>query len=424
MKMKKCQQRLLAVVVIILLLTGCQGKKYEKISGIDSAKNMEETVQENSEKDRQIGKYNGQTSGIVLIEEAGLEIQDKENSDEIVVDIREGELADDFKTSENNEEDNELTLLFSGDVLLSDHVLNAYEKARGIDGVLDFGYQKVVKEADFFMVNQEFPFSNRGEAEKDKQFTFRLPPERVSLFQEMGIDGVTLANNHALDFGPDALLDSCQILDDAGILHTGAGADLEMARRPVTVELKGKKIAVIGATRVIPVADWAAGKQHPGMLAAYDMTVLLEEIRAQREKNDFVAVCIHWGIERDERPQDYQRVMGQQMIDAGADLVIGSHPHVLQGIEYYKGKAILYSLGNFVFGSSIPRTALLQVTWENVGEVGSDPVLRLIPGTSSAGYTWMLTEENKRQEFFQYMKSISNGVVYQTDGTVIPFTEE
>ena len=137
MKMKKCQQRLLAVVVIILLLTGCQGKKYEKISGIDSAKNMEETVQENSEKDRQIGKYNGQTSGIVLIEEAGLEIQDKENSDEIVVDIREGELADDFKTSENNEEDNELTLLFSGDVLLSDHVLNAYEKARGIDGILD-----------------------------------------------------------------------------------------------------------------------------------------------------------------------------------------------------------------------------------------------------------------------------------------------
>ena len=105
--------------------------------------------------------------------------------------------------------------------------------------------------------------------------------------------------------------------------------------------------------------------------------------------------------------------MGRQMIDAGADLVVGSHPHVLQGIEYYEGKPIVYSLGNFVFGSSIPRTALLQAVLEE-----ETLVLRLIPGTSGAGYTRMLTEDGKRREFFQHMESISYGVSFEKDGTV------
>ena len=270
------------------------------------------------------------------------------------------------------------------------------------------------------MVNQEFPFSSRGNAAPDKQYTFRLPPERISIFQEMGIDGVTLANNHALDFGTDALLDSCNFLDQAGIFHTGAGADLESARQPITIQGKGGKIAVIGATRVIPVSSWAAGKQHPGMLAAYDMTVLLEEIQTRKKDHDFVIVYIHWGIERDESPQEYQRTMARQMIDAGADLIVGSHPHVLQGIEYYKGKGIVYSLGNFVFGSSIPRTTLLEVTWNLSREEDSLPTLRLIPGTSSAGYTRMLTDTNKQKAFFQYMESISFDVKIGEDGILYP----
>lgn len=240
-------------------------------------------------------------------------------------------------------------------------------------------------------------------------------PERISLFTELGINGVSLANNHALDFGCDALLDSCAVLDAAGIRHTGAGINLEEAKRPVQVEIKGRKIGIIGATRVIPVADWAAGRQHAGMLAAYDMTTLLEEIRVQKQDNDFVAVCIHWGIEKDEMPQEYQRNMGKQMIDAGADLVVGAHPHVLQGIEYYQGKPIIYSLGNFIFGSSIPRTALLEVTWEEGEEF---PNFRLLPGTSSAGYTRMLTDIPQRQEFARYMEGISFNAEISEDGII------
>lgn len=303
------------------------------------------------------------------------------------------------------------SLLFAGDVLLSDHVLRAYENAGGIEGVLDEGYRKIIADADFFFANEEFPFSDRGTQAPDKQFTFRLPPEKVHILWQMGIDGVSLANNHALDYGTEALLDSCQVLDNAGILRTGAGADLDEAKKAVIIERSGKKIAVIGATRVIPVSDWAAGASHPGMLATYDPTVLLEEIRRLRQENDYVIVYVHWGIERDEKPQEYQRTLGQQYIDAGADLVIGAHPHVLQGLEYYKGKAIVYSLGNFVFGSSIPRTALLQVT--------DDLELRLIPGTSSAGYTRRITGTEECREFYQYMEGISFGVRFQEDGTVI-----
>ncbi|WP_306583571.1 CapA family protein, partial [Enterocloster bolteae] len=121
-----------------------------------------------------------------------------------------------------SDEDSPLKLVFAGDILLSDHVLGAYRKAGNRVGVVDGGFRQVIDGSDIFMANEEFPFSSRGTAAADKQFTFRLPPEHVSMFQELGIDIVTLANNHALDFGTDALLDTCSTLDDAGILRVGA----------------------------------------------------------------------------------------------------------------------------------------------------------------------------------------------------------
>lgn len=308
--------------------------------------------------------------------------------------------------------DETVRLVFAGDVLLSDHVLNAYEKAGGdITGVVDQALLDQAEAGDLFIVNQEFPFSDRGEAAPDKQYTFRLPPQRVELFKQMGIDWVTLANNHALDFGEEALVDTLQTLDEAGIVHVGAGRNLAEAKEPAVAEIKGKRIGLIGATRVIPETSWNASSDKPGMLVTYDPAMTLEEIGKLKERCDFVAVYVHWGIERDERPQEYQRAMGKQYIDAGADLVVGSHPHVLQGIEYYKGKPIVYSLGNFVFGSSIPRTALLTVEWD-----GEETRLSLVPATSSAGYTRMVTEEAQRDAFYKYMTEISFGVTVDETG--------
>lgn len=315
------------------------------------------------------------------------------------------------ETSAGNET---IRMVFSGDILLSDHVLKAYEEAGGIEGILDPGFLSVIRESDIFMANQEFPFSSRGTAAPDKQFTFRLPPERVSVFQELGIDLVTLANNHALDFGTDALVDTCDVLDQAGIYHVGAGRNLDEACEPVIITENGRSIGFLGASRVIPVGSWNASSSSPGMLTTYDPALLLEQIGRLRETCDYVVVYVHWGIEKKDHPEEYQRALGKQYIDAGADLVIGSHPHVLQGIEYYKGKPIVYSLGNFIFGSSIPKTALLAVEWD-----GESTRLFLIPGTSGAGYTRMLTDEKGKADFYDYMTELSFGAMVDGGGEVI-----
>lgn len=345
---------------------------------------------------------------------AVITIETIEASEEIVLEP-ETETQPETQPTEAETEPLSFRLLFSGDVLFSDHVLNAYEKGGGIQGVLDDGYRKLIDDADFFFVNEEFPFSDRGTKALDKQYTFRLPPSKVSMLKEMQADAVSLANNHALDFGTDALLDTCDTLDVAGILRTGAGKNLEEAKKAVEIEIQGRKVAIIGATRVIPVPEWAAYGNTPGMLAAYDPQILLKEVQQLSETQDYVVVFIHWGIERAERPESYQRDLGKKLIDAGADIVIGAHPHVLQGIEYYQGKPIVYSLGNFIFGSSIPKTMLLEVMLEE----GQEPVLTVHPGTSSGGYTRMLAGEQEKQEFDAYLTSISYGVTIE-DGAVIP----
>lgn len=395
-----------------MMLGGCGQGKYERIGLPGETGALAETVEirigEPGGSRDQEGGGHGQAGpeGGNRDQEAGPEGGDQKQA------------GQEDGTREQAGEDGEITLLFGGDVYLSDHVLGAWEAAGGIQGVLDEGYRQVIGQADYFMVNQEFPFSSRGVQAPDKQFTFRLPPERVEIFGQMGIDGVTLANNHALDFGQEALLDSCAVLDEAGIGHTGAGENLEEAGREISLELSGRKIAMIGATRVIPVSTWAAGNHHAGMLATYDPAVLLERIRQLKQDHDYVMVYVHWGIERDQMPQEYQRTLGRQFLDAGADLVVGAHPHVLQGIEYLDGKPVVYSLGNFVFGSSIPRTMLLEVTIPAEGRE-DELKLRVIPGTSSAGYTRMHQEPGALEEFYRYLEGISFGTVYGNDGTVI-----
>lgn len=287
------------------------------------------------------------------------------------------------KVEEEAAEPEEITLLFAGDVYFSDHVLNAYDKAGGIQGVLDEGIRAEIEAADIFMVNQEFPFTERGTQAADKQFTFRIPQSRLHLMNEMGIDIVTMANNHILDYGPYGITDSIAALQEAGIRYVGVGENLEEAKKLEIIEVKGKKIGFLGTSRVYMSADWAAGDDHPGVFSTYDPTLALEEIRKADELVDYLVVYVHWGVERETEPKEYQRTMGKQYVDAGADMVIGSHPHVLQPLEYYNDKPILYSLGNFVFGSSIPSTELLKIV---IDEDGTMTVTEILC-TSSGGYT-------------------------------------
>ena len=307
-----------------------------------------------------------------------------------------------------------VTLLFTGDVLLSDYVRNNYNSS-GIDGILSPDMLRELRNADITVINNEFPFSTRGTQAPDKQFTFRVDPKYVSLLTDMGVDIAGLANNHVLDYGADALQDTFETLDAAGIDYMGAGDDLARASALITKETGGKTFGFLAASRVIPVVSWDVQNSSPGVFTTYDPSRLVAAIEAAKDNCDYLTVFVHWGIERDEYPQDYQVSMAQQYIDAGADLVIGSHPHVLQGITYYNGKPIFYSLGNFIFNQSIPKTAAVKVTIDGENE----PVFQLIAGAASNART-IACDAPEKTDIYDHLESISTGIVIDDEGFLSP----
>lgn len=306
-----------------------------------------------------------------------------------------------------------VTLLFGGDLFLTELLQTKYSQ-QGISAAASEGLLSVLKSADVFMVNEEFPFGTTGEPMADKQYTFRVDPGYVSVLSDLGVDMVTLANNHMLDYGRSPLTETLQTLDGAGIAHVGAGENLEEAKALKTFEIHGKTIGFLGASRVIPEYSWNAAKDSSGLFTTYDAAALVEEIEKAEEICDFTVVYVHWGIEKSTRPEEYQKSLARQYIDAGADAVIGAHPHVLQGIEYYEGKPVFYSLGNFIFSNGTYETMLAELTLDGTGTE-----IRLIPCVSQANRMTLL-EEEKKADFYQSLQGLSYGITIGSDGTVSP----
>ena len=305
----------------------------------------------------------------------------------------------------------ETTLVFTGDILIGNAVSANYD-AGGMDGVLSKDMQDILKNADIVMVNEEFPFSERGVQMEDKQFTFRMNPRYVSLFKDMGVDIVSLANNHVLDYGAEALSDTFMTLDEAGILYAGAGESEERAKEPQIIEVNGKKYGFLAASRVLPVASWNVENTAPGVFSTYDATALVEEIKKVRAECDYLTVFVHWGLERKEYPESYQKTLATQYIDAGADAVIGSHSHCLQGVEYINGKPVFYSLGNFLFGQDGNTVALKAV----IGEDGS--VTYAFVAAKEQGARTVSCEETEAKSLYDYLTSISVKAVVRDDGVI------
>ncbi|TNJ60016.1 CapA family protein [Paenibacillus hemerocallicola] len=256
------------------------------------------------------------------------------------------------------EDPNRVQLTFVGDVIFADNVETAL-KANGYD----YPYRNVrdyLENADLTIANLETPLTERGTAAV-KEYAYRSTPKALPAFREAGFDLVNLANNHILDYGTTGLLDTFDHLDKAGIRWFGAGRNAAEAFKPVIVEKKGIKIAFLGLSKVVPTQDWKAGKDRPGVADTYALKVPLDAIRDAKKQADLVIVVAHWGIERKDQPEKYQRDFAREYIDAGADLIVGGHPHVLQGFENYKGKWIAYSLGNFIFTMNEN-----PLTWESV----------------------------------------------------------
>ena len=308
------------------------------------------------------------------------------------------------------EEPGSVLLAFAGDVMFSDPFLASYDKS-GISAIADSEMLEHMQNADLFVINEEFPFSLRGEAMEDKQFTFRADPKYVKIFQELGVDIVTVANNHALDFGRDAFLDTLDTLKSANIACIGGGYHLSEASAPAVQTINGQTFAIFGATRVSPSATWYASDSQPGLFQTYDATLLNQKIAEAHTEYDHVIVFAHWGIEKNETPEDYQRSLAKGYIDAGADLVVGCHPHVLQGFEYYNGVPIVYSLGNYLFGNRDGDTVLLEASYDSEGA----PSIQLVPCKRAGS---VLSRIQHPEALFQHLTELSFGVTVAEDGTL------
>jgi len=246
----------------------------------------------------------------------------------------------------------EITIAAVGDLMLGNRA-EPFIKQFGPDypfrDVMD-----TLHTADIIAGNLESPISSRGIAVENKQFTLRAGIVAAQALKSAGIRVVTLANNHMLDFGPLALQDTLATLEENGILTTGAGMDLEDARAPAWVKVKGKTLAFLSYSLTYPL-DFYASPRRPGTAPGYAEYVKADILKV-RSSADIVVVSFHWGAELMTAAKNYQIDLGHKAIDWGADLVLGHHPHVLQELEVYKGKLIAYSLGNFVFGSESNRT--------------------------------------------------------------------
>ena len=246
-----------------------------------------------------------------------------------------------------------------GDLMMGSWIVNLL-RTQGYDYPFDSTRVELYA-GDLAIANLEAPFTSTG-TKFEKKYNFKVPPDFAIGVKNAGIDVVTLANNHTLDYGCEGLINTLATLDSIGIAHCGAGENRMQACSPTIIERLGVRVAFVGFSMTFPEEFWASdtscGTCYPSE------TSLAATIRQCEQKADLTVASFHWSAERRSDPKEYQKVFAHIAIDNGADLVLGHHPHVLQGIEIYKNRLIAYSLGNYVFGSYgnyVRHSAILKV---------------------------------------------------------------
>ena len=240
-------------------------------------------------------------------------------------------------------------------------------------GVVDTLFQ-----ADVLIGNLETPLTSCSQPtpskaedalKAKKEFVFRSGRENVAQgLRDAGFTALTLANNHMLDYQEQGVEDTLARLKSAGILTAGAGENLEAAEKPAVIDSGKRKFVVISASDVVPL-NYEATPVKPGIFSMKDEGELISQVAAVRKDypDDVLVLMLHWGVEAAYSPTERQKDIARKLVDAGADLIIGAHPHRVQGVEFYKGKPIFYSLGNFQFDSNPPgdESVIAKITYKD-----------------------------------------------------------
>lgn len=306
----------------------------------------------------------------------------------------------------------------TGDINLADDwhtmkVLNEQEK--GIYDCISKEIMEELQSADVSVINNEFVFSDGGDEQTDKAYTFRAKTENISMLDVFGADLANLANNHVYDYRASGLMDTIATLSNHGVVTMGAGANLVEAKTIQYYVANGKKIAFVSATEIEKYSNYtkAATETEAGVLKTLDPTIYKQVIAEASENSDYVIASVHWGIEGNYQYSSSQYNLAKIFVDAGADAVIGGHPHRLQGIEYINNVPVIYSLGNFWFSTGTLYTTIAQLQIDQNGELA----LRMIPCLQKDVKTSMLSQE-EADAFYKFMADISKDIVIDKDGFI------
>lgn len=317
----------------------------------------------------------------------------------------------------------ETVISFTGDLNFDDRMgTMKLLKSNGLFAALSNDVRAVLAESDILMINNECTFSTRGEPLEGKAYTFRSDPSNVSILKELGVDIVGIANNHVCDYGMEALSDTIATLDGAGIPNVGAGNNLEEAKRPWYFVANGKKIAFVAATQIERSYNYTkeATETTPGVLKTLNPDKYVEVIRAAAAHSDYVIAFVHWGTEGTNYYEADQVELAEQFVQAGADAIIGGHTHCLQGITYISDVPVIYSLGNFWFGSTPTDgvnkkdTGIAQVIIAADGSMR----FRFVPCVQQNWQTYLVTDETEKARIIAFEQQLSEGVTIDADGYV------
>lgn len=318
------------------------------------------------------------------------------------------------------------TLCFAGDINFDDtwsNMVYYHNHGDNIYNCIDEDFINEMNAADIMWINNEFTYSYGGTPMPGKAYTFRADPDNVSILSQLGVDIVGLANNHVYDYGEEAFLDTLVTLDNAGIPYVGAGRNIDEASSPVYMQLGDLTIAYVAASRaeknkMTPEATATT----PGILRCYDPEKFIAEIQEASENADFVIALPHWGTEYSTTLEKAQTSTAREYIDAGADVIIGAHSHCLQGMEYYNGALVAYSLGNYWFNEKTLDTMLLEVEISGTGSTIESVEVQIIPGTQSGWVTTAADTPEEKERIYTYMESISIDVEVDENGYVHPLS--
>jgi poly-gamma-glutamate capsule biosynthesis protein CapA/YwtB (metallophosphatase superfamily) len=300
-----------------------------------------------------------------------------------------------------------LNLAFVGDIMMGGSAAHKL-KTDGPDSFF-VHVAPLLKQADLVTGNLECPLGIGGVKFPNKKYNFLVDPSSAKGLSRAGFKLLTLANNHIMDFGVDALQSTFKALESNGLKHAGAGMNESRARRPAFFDVKGRKVAILAYSITYPAEYWAR-ENKPGCASASGPEMKRDISSARAKGADLVIVCVHWGQEKKTKLRYYQPTLAHLAIDAGADAVIGHHPHIWQEVEVYRGKPIAYSLGNFCFGSfssSTTMSGILYLSFDRENRWIGGKIVPVNVNNYQVQFSPAPMKPDQAKNFFRYLTRLS-----------------